>query len=193
MNIPRIVNELKAGNLVIAPTDTVYGILADATNPAAVEKVYQAKKRSRSKPLLLIVSDKKMLLDYVDELSSVEENLIDSYMPGKLTLLLKKNQKVLSGVTNNEYVGIRIPDNTDLRTIIEQIGRPLVSTSANLSDNIVATNPELLEPELLAHVAYVENAGTILSEPSSLVKIVDGEVVVLRDGEVARQIADLSK
>lgn len=189
MNIDKIIAEIKAGNLVITPTDTVYGILADAMNLAAVEKVYQAKQRSKTKPLLLLVSDIEMLREYTSMLSEQEAHLINTYMPGKLTLLLKKNTKVLDNITNGgELVGVRIPDNADLREIIRRVGNPLVSTSANLSDKATATNPELLEPELLEHISYIENIGTIESEPSSLIRVVGDEVEVLRMGEVVRKI-----
>lgn len=189
MNIDKIITEIKAGNLVITPTDTVYGILADAMNLAAIEKVYQAKQRSKTKPLLLLVSDIEMLREYTSMLSEQEAHLINTYMPGKLTLLLKKNTKVLDNITNGgELVGVRIPDNADLREIIRRVGNPLVSTSANLSDKATATNPELLEPELLEHISYIENIGTIESEPSSLIRVVGDEVEVLRMGEVVRKI-----
>lgn len=189
MNIDKIITEIKAGNLVITPTDTVYGILADAMNLEAVEKVYIAKQRSKSKPLLLLVSDIEMLREYTSMLSEQEAHLINTYMPGKLTLLLKKNTKVLDNITNGgELVGVRIPDNADLREIIRRVGNPLVSTSANLSDKATATNPELLEPELLEHISYIENIGTIESEPSSLIRVAGDEVEVLRMGEVVRKI-----
>lgn len=189
MNIDKIITEIKAGNLVITPTDTVYGILADAMNLAAIEKVYQAKQRSKTKPLLLLVSDIEMLREYTSMLSEREVHLINTYMPGKLTLLLRKNTKVLDNITNGgELVGVRIPDNADLREIIRRVGNPLVSTSANLSDKATATNPELLEPELLEHISYIENIGTIESEPSSLIRVAGDEVEVLRMGEVVRKI-----
>lgn len=188
MNIEKIVSEINAGHLVVTPTDTVYGILADAMNPVAVEKVYSAKRRSKEKPLLMLTSDKAMLKEYADELNAIEESLIDKYMPGKLTVLLRKGPRVIDEITGNGWVGMRIPANKELREIISRVGHPLVSTSANLSDHAVTTNPELLEPELLEHIAYVENAGIVEGEPSSLVKVVGDEIVVLRGGEVAREI-----
>lgn len=187
MDIDKIVKEIKSGNLVITPTDTVYGILADAMNAAAVEKVYQAKQRSRTKPLLLLVSSVEMLIKYTEKLSAREEQIIQKYWPGKLTILLKKNGKVSDVITNgSDLVGIRMPDSTELREIIEKVGNPLVSTSANLSDRVTVTNPELLESELLKYISYVENIGTVESEPSSIIKVVNGEIEVLREGEVAR-------
>ena len=101
MNVDRIVNELRNGNLVITPTDTVYGIMGDSKNRDVIEKVYEAKKRDKRKPLILLVSDIDMLKEYAKELNNLEEELIKRYMPGKLTIILKKNDKVMNSITNN--------------------------------------------------------------------------------------------
>ena len=90
MNIDELVNILKAGKLAIIPTDTIYGIVADATNEDAIKKVYEVKQRDYNKPLIILVSSIKMLKNYVKDISSIEENLIKKYWPGKLTILFKK-------------------------------------------------------------------------------------------------------
>lgn len=188
MNIEKIVEEIKKGNLVITPTDTIYGIMADANNKDAVRKVFESKNRS-NKPLLLIVDSIDMLKDYTENISSLEKEIIEKYFPGKLTMLLHKNAKVDDEITcGSELVGIRIPDNKDLIEIIRSVGNPLISTSANISGQCSITNPKEIEPELLEHISYVEDKGTINSEPSSLIKVVDSEIVVLRDGSVASKI-----
>ena len=189
MNIERIVREIEQGNLVITPTDTVYGILADATNPAAIEKVYLAKQRDRRKPLIMLVADEKMLREYVVELNDLETKLIHDFLPGKMTILLRRNEKVLGSVVNGgELIGIRIPDQPELIEIIRAVGNPLVSTSANLSEHATVTNPDLLESDILEKIRYVENAGTIESAPSTLVKVEDDKVKILREGELAEEI-----
>lgn len=188
MNTKRIIDEIEVGNLVITPTDTVYGIMADAMNPQAVERVYRAKQRSKNKPLMILVSDAEMALQYVEVPNKLERAIMQKYWPGRLTILLKKNYKILDVVTNNDYVGVRVPDNAELREIIQEIGRPLVSTSANLSDELTVTNPDLLEPEVLVYIDYVENAGTVESVPSSIIKVENDEIKVIRDGDVARKV-----
>jgi len=188
VNTKRIIDEIRAGNLVITPTDTVYGIMADAMNAEAVERVYQAKQRSKGKPLMILVSDMEMALQYVETPKELERAIMRKYWPGKLTILLKKNNEVVGAVTNNNYVGVRVPDNAELREIIREIGRPLVSTSANLSNKLTVTNPDLLEPEVLRYISYVENAGTVESAPSSIIKVENGEIEVVREGDVAREV-----
>ena len=93
MNTTRIIQELRQGNLVVTPTDTIYGILADATNIAAVRKVKIAKHRNTDKPLLLLVDSLDMLYAHTGALSPLEQEIIENYLPGKLTILLPKIPK----------------------------------------------------------------------------------------------------
>ncbi|MCM1052787.1 MAG: L-threonylcarbamoyladenylate synthase [Ruminococcus sp.] len=191
MNIKRIVSEIKEGNLVITPTDTVYGILCDATNITAIKKVYEAKKREFHKPLILLVDSISMLKSYTSNITPLEHDIISKYLPGKLTILLKKNNKVNDIITNNSpLVGIRIPDNKDLLKIIKEVGNPLVSTSANISKKETITNISNIEKELLEYISYIEDGGTITSLPSSIIKIENEKIIVLREGEVSKSILE---
>lgn len=189
MNIAKLAKEIKNGNLVIAPTDTIYGILADATNPTAVEKVFACKNRDKRKALILIADSIKMLRDYTQHLSRLEEEIIAKYLPGKLTILLPKNSKVSDEITGgSELVGIRIPDSQDLLGLIKLVGAPLISTSVNLSGSQAVSDLAKIEPALLKYVTYMVDEGVIKSEPSSIIKVEHGEIKALRDGEVARRI-----
>lgn len=189
MNTTRIIQELRQGNLVVTPTDTIYGILADATNIAAVRKVKIAKHRNTDKPLLLLVDSLDMLYAHTGALSPLEQEIIENYLPGKLTILLPKNSKVSNHITGESpLVGIRIPKHSEIIRIIREVGHPLASTSANLASEPPITNISQLSSELLQHISYVEDAGTINSEPSSLIKVKDNKVVILRSGTVANQI-----
>ena len=189
MNIDKIVKEIRQGNLVIIPTDTVYGISVDMTNEKAIKKVYEAKNRDKSKPLILLVSSVDMLRKYTEKLSVLEEEIIKKYLPGKLTLLLHKNNKVSDEITSgSNLVGIRIPDNKELIKIIDKIGNPIISTSANISGKTTITNPKEIEKEMLKHISYVEDAGTINNEPSSIIKIENEKIIVIRKESIAKQI-----
>lgn len=189
MNREIIVKELKKGNLVITPTDTVYGIMGDALNEEAIEKVYIAKKRIDRKPLLLLVSNIDMLYKYTSSLNDLEKELINKYMPGKLTMILKKNDLVSNNITNNsEYVGIRIPDNKELIEIINMLGNPVISTSANISSKEVITNTDKIEKELLEYISYVEDGGEILAKSSTIIKVKDNKIEFLREGDLAETI-----
>lgn len=189
MNINKIVSELKKGNLVIIPTDTVYGISADIENTKAIEKVYQAKNRDKNKPLLLLVNNEEMLKKYTKKLTNLEKEIIKKYLPGKLTILLLKNDKVPDNITaGSNLVGIRIPDNNDLIQIINKLGHPIISTSANISGQNTITNPQKIDQNLLKYISYIENIGTVNSEPSSIIQIENNQIKIIREEKVAKQI-----
>ena len=189
MNIDKIAKEIKKGNLVIIPTDTVYGISADMKNEKAIEKVYKAKNRDQNKPLILLVSNVDMLKEYTEKLSPLEKEIINKYLPGKLTILLHKNSKVSDKITGkSDLVGIRMPDNKQLIQIIDKVGNPIISTSANISGKATITNPKDIEKEMLKHISYVEDAGALNNEPSSIIKIEHDKIIVIRKESVAKQI-----
>jgi L-threonylcarbamoyladenylate synthase len=122
MNFEELKNVIDAGGVAVIPTDTVYGIIADATNEEAIKKIYKIKRRDYSKPLIIMVSSIEMLLRYVDNVSLMEKEIINKYWPGKLTILFKKNNKLSSFINNGgEYVGIRLPDNEDIIKLINML------------------------------------------------------------------------
>ena len=189
MNIDRIVNEIDLGNLVITPTDTVYGIMADSMNYNAIKKVYEAKNRDYSKPLILLVSNKSMLYEYVDSVNDIEKELINKYMPGRLTIIFKKNNKISDLVSaGSDYVGIRIPDNENLVTIIDKLGRPVISTSANISGNDTIKSIDMIDNKLLDKISYIEDGGVIDSKSSTIVRVIDNKVNIIRVGELGDKI-----
>lgn len=189
MNIDRIVNEIDLGNLVITPTDTVYGIMADSMNLDAIKKVYEAKNRDYSKPLILLVSNKSMLYEYVDSVNDIEKELINKYMPGRLTIILKKNNKISDLVSaGSDYVGIRIPDNEEIITIIDKLGRPVISTSANISGNDTIKSIDMIDNKLLDKISYIEDGGVIDSKSSTIVKVINNKVNIIRTGELGDKI-----
>lgn len=189
MNYELLCNLINNGELAIVPTDTVYGIIADATNEEAIRKVYFAKHRSFSKPLIIMVSSIDMLRRYVKDISSVEQKLIEKYWPGRLTILFKKNNEISNLLTNGgEYIGIRLPDNKDLCALMNMLNKPLISTSANISDNMTITDITMLEDELKNNISYIVDGGVLNDLPSTLVKVEDGNIIFLREGELASKI-----
>lgn len=185
--IEKLIEEIEKGNLIITPTDTVYGISADATNIEAIKKVFEAKKRE-NKPLLILVSSIDMLKEYVSEINEVQEKLMN-YWPDKLTILFKKNDKVNDLITcGSEYIGIRIPDNKLLLYIINKIKKPLISTSANISGEPVITNTTLINDELKKYISYILEDGEKPNVSSTLLKVDNNKIIFLREGEIATKI-----
>ena len=189
MDIDKIVSVVDSGGLVITPTDTVYGIMGDSLDESVIRKVYSVKKRSFSKPLILLMSDVEMIKKYTSDISDVEWDLINRFLPGLVTIILKKNDLVSPLITSNsDYVGIRIPNNSELVEIIKKLGRPVISTSANISDRDVITRVDMISDELLSGIDYVYDGGEINSLSSTIIRVVDGKLVILRRGELADEI-----
>lgn len=186
MDIDRLVEVINNGRIAVVPTDTVYGIIGDALNMDVIHKVYEVKKRNYSKPLILMVSSIKMLEEYVDSINELERKLINRYWPGKLTILFKKNERINDLITSgSDLVGIRFPDNKELIELMEKLNKPLISTSCNISSKDVITSIDMLEEDISKYVSYVYDGGILSDTSSTIVKVVDEEVEILREGEIA--------
>lgn len=124
---------IKNGGTVVFPTETVYGLGADALNPEAVEKIFKAKGRPQDNPLIIHVSSKNIEL-YAKEIPNVASDLINKFWPGPLTIILKKKD-IIPDITsaNLDSIGIRMPDNEIARKLIELSNTTIAAPSANIS------------------------------------------------------------
>ncbi len=184
----RVVEEIEKGNLVIMPTDTVYGIMADALNEDAINKVFIAKKRE-NKPLILLVSSIDMLKKYVKEVNELQMKLIEKYWPNTLTIIFDKNDNLSNNLTCGlETVGIRMPNNRLLLDIMNKTNKPLISTSANISNHEVITSSDLIEEELRNKISYILDDGIKTNISSTIVKVEDNKIHILRAGDLASRI-----
>ena len=191
MDISKIVDELKKGNLVITPTDTIYGIMGDATNEKTIQKVYKVKRRNKSKPLILLMDSYKMIKEYTKNITTEEETLIKEFMPGLVTIILEKNNKVNNLITaSKNTVGIRIPNDKKLLDIIKELGRPIISTSANISDELTITSIKDLEDELIKNIDYIYDGGTITNKSSTIVKFNNKRLEILREGILTNKLKE---
>lgn len=189
-----IVEVIKSGGVVIMPTDTIYGIIADATNEYAIQRVYEMKKRNENKPMLMLVNSIKMLEKYVSSISDIERKLIDELWPGALTIIFKKRNvsDLLTG--GLDTVGIRFPDNKLLIDIMNELNVPLLSTSVNVSGDESATCINNINNLILDNVDYVYDMGECKGEPSTIVVVDNNELKVLREGVIkSNEIFDIIK
>ncbi|MGN0965990.1 MAG: L-threonylcarbamoyladenylate synthase [Candidatus Coprovivens sp.] len=189
-----IVEVIKDGGVVIMPTDTIYGIIADATNESAIQRVYEMKKRNENKPMLMLVNGKEMLEKYVSSINDVERKLIDELWPGALTIILKKKNvsDLLTG--GLDTVGIRFPDNELLIDIMNELNVPLLSTSVNVSGAESATCINNISNSILDSIDYVYDVGECKGEPSTIVVVNNNELKVLREGIIkSNEIFDIIK
>lgn len=187
-----IINTLKDGKLVIMPTDTIYGIIGDATNEDVINKVYEVKERPHDKPLLILVSNFSMLHELVTEIPKETEKIINKFWPGPLTILFKKSSKVSDALTaNSALVAIRMPNDKRLLNIMNHLNRPLISTSANISSHDAITNPNQLEEKMKEKIDLIVDEGTVNNEASTLITIVNGKIEILREGSLTEKIRKL--
>ena len=187
-----IIKTLKDGKLVIMPTDTIYGIIGDATNEDVINKVYEVKERPHGKPLLILVSNLSMLHELVTEIPKETEKIINKFWPGPLTILFKKSSKVSNALTaNSALVAIRMPNDKRLLNIMNHLNRPLISTSANISSHNAITNPNQLEEKMKEKIDLIVDEGTVNNEASTLITIVNGKIEILREGSLTEKIRKL--
>jgi L-threonylcarbamoyladenylate synthase len=154
-DIPEIVKAFRFGGVVIYPTDTIWGIGCDATNVAAIKRVYDIKKRTYDKPLIVLVSDIDMLKDHVDEIHPRIESLLH-YHAKPLTVIYS-NVKAIPDILKGKgaTVGIRIVQDEYCKNFIRELGKPIVSTSVNISDTPPPVHFAEISFDLLNAVDYV--------------------------------------
>lgn len=133
-NFDSVIETLDSGGIILFPTDTIWGIGCDATDPVAVEKIFALKNRPRHKPFILLVSSIEMLQNYVEHLHPRLETLL-LYHQRPLTIIYDKAKNLPSNAhADGGSVGIRLVQDDFCKQLIENFGKPLVGTSANISD-----------------------------------------------------------
>lgn len=182
-----VCNLIKNGELVIFPTETVYGIGANAFDAEAVGKIFIAKGRPSDNPLIVHVGKKADIEEIATDITKVEEKLIERFMPGPFTLILKKKPGVLPDIVTAglDTVAVRIPKNLIAQAIITFSGVPIAAPSANISGRPSGTNIEDIKQELETKVsAVIDGGNTEVGLESTVVKVVDEVPVILRPGKV---------
>lgn len=179
------VGELRKGNLIVYPTETLYGLGANALDENAVKKVFMAKNRPFDMPISIAVSDMPML-ENVAVMDSLSRKLAQKFMPGPITLVLKKKPKVPDLVTaGTDEVGIRMPDHPLALRIIRRFG-PITSTSANLHSRPDPVNIKYTVKELGDKVSiYLDCGATKLGHHSTIVAVHNGEIEIIRKGVIS--------
>lgn len=151
---------IRNGGLVIFPTETVYGLAANALDSSAVRKVFEAKRRPLTAPLPIQVGDKALLAEVADELSDVAVRLAERFMPGPITLVVSKGPAVSDLVSSGgKTVGVRIPDDPIALALLRAVAGPIVATSANLSEQNAPTSADEAIRQIGEAVDIVLDAG----------------------------------
>ena len=180
---------IQNGGIVVFPTETVYGIGADATNDIAVKKIFEAKGRPSDNPLIVHLANKMDIKQYTKNITELEQRLIDEFMPGPFTIILKKNDKISNLVSANlNTVAIRVPNNIIAQKIIKQANRPIAAPSANVSGKPSGTNIADIREELENKVDHIVDEGdTQNGIESTVVKVEGNNIIILRPGSITKE------
>ncbi len=185
-NLQEAANYIKNGKLVLFPTETVYGIGADGLNAEAVKNIFLAKGRNSDNPLILHVSDFKMVDKIACALTPLEKTLMKNFFPGPLTIVLKRKSIVPDQVTANlDTVGVRMPENKIAHDLIALANTPIAAPSANISGRPSGTNISDIFDELKDKVDYIIDGGeTKVGLESTVIRVINNEIHILRPGKI---------
>lgn len=177
-------NVIKKGGLVAFPTETVYGLGADALNPEAVAKIFKAKKRPPDNPIIVHVADKKDVYKLAQEVPTGAKKLMTEFWPGPLTLILKRSSLVPSiTVVGLDTIAIRMPRNKVALALIRASGTPVAAPSANLAGKPSPTEAQHVINDLAGRIEIVLDAGsTKIGVESTVVDMTEPTPVILRPG-----------
>ena len=184
--IKKVVDVLRAGGLIIYPTDTVYGLGCDITNTSALEKIAQIRGVKLEKAnFSFICENLSNLSDYVRQIDTQTFKILKRNLPGPYTFILPGNNNLPSVFKKKKTVGIRVPDNNICRAIVAELGNPIVSTSIKDDDEVVeyTTDPELIHEKWNNLVDIVIDGGYGDNIPSTVIDLTSFEPEVVREGK----------
>lgn len=185
LGVSKAIELIKAGELVAFQTETVYGLGADFSNVAAVEKIFVAKGRPQDNPLIVHISKPEDVVNIAKDVPSCFYRLAEKFMPGPLTVVLKRNENVPNVITaNGDTVAVRVPLNPVVREIIEK-SSPLAAPSANKSKHISPTSAKHVEEDLGDDVALILDGGDCkVGIESTVLDLTTETPTILRPGAV---------
>ena len=178
------VDMLKNGQIIVYPTDTIYGIGCDILNKKAVQTIQKIKNRKKQKPLSIICADLKDISRWA-MVSNWQYKILRKHLPGPFTFILKASKeapKILQD-PKRKTIGIRIPDNKVCLEIVQELDNPIITTSVNKSGKQNYANPDKIKKDWFGKVDLILDAGKIESEPSTVVSLIDDQVEIIRQGK----------
>jgi len=183
--IAKVVKVLQSGGLIIYPTDTIYGLGCDITKTKSLEKIAKIKGVQLEKAnLSFICNDLSHLSDYVKQIDSATFKILKRALPGPYTFILPGSNNLPKVFKKKKTVGIRIPDNNIIRTLVAELGNTIVSTSIRDEDDVLeyTTDPELIFEKWQGLVDIVIDGGYGDNEPSTVIDLTE-EPSVIREGK----------
>lgn len=187
--IERAASVIRNGGIVAFPTETVYGLGADALNEQAIEGIFRAKDRPADNPLIVHVSDREMLARVITSVSKNTSKLIEKFWPGPLTLVLKRKPEVAHSVSAGlDTVAVRMPEGRIALELIKRSGTPIAAPSANLSGRPSPTRAEHVERDLSWRIDMILDGGqTKIGIESTVIDMTSEPPLILRPGWITRE------
>lgn len=180
---------IKQGGIVVFPTETVYGIGTNGLNESAIRKLFEVKNRPLNKPISLLVSDIEMIKEYTTNITDLEYKIIEKFFPGPLTIVLKKKNSIPNILTSQgATVGIRMPDSEIARKLIDLVGVPIATSSANISGNASEIDVQSVIEDLGENVdCYIDGGKSKIGMGSTVIEVVNNEIKILREGSITKK------
>ena len=178
---------LAAGGAIVLPTETVYGLFAQALNEEAVERVYELKRRPRDKALNLNVASLEEIYAFSKNQPSYLKQLYQAFLPGPLTIILQANDQVPTWINSGmDTVGFRIPKHSVTLDLIRKYG-PLIGPSANLSGKVSGTSFQQIVMDFQEQVSGVEDDAALTGQDSTILDLSGEKARILRQGAITRE------
>jgi L-threonylcarbamoyladenylate synthase len=187
---PEIIAEaaeiIKQGGVVVFPTRSLYGLGVDAYNPDAVEKIIKIKQRPADNPILVLIYSRRQLDSLAANISPTALAIMDAFWPGKVTLVFEARDSLSNRLTaRTGKIGVRLAGHPVAAALVQQVGRPVTGTSANVSGEPGCYRAQYLEPPIAQQVDLILDAGTLAGGVgSTVVDVTADRPQILREGQV---------
>lgn len=183
------VEALRRGEVIVFPTETFYGLGADALNENAVERVASLKGRNPDSPIAVIVADREMLGQIVTDIPTVAAKLIDRFWPGPLTLILPAKPDLPGPLLNRDgKIGVRVSSHPIATRLTRELSCPLTATSANPSGKEAARTIQEARDYFAGHIEVFLDGGTLAGRAGSTVaEVIKDKLRIIREGEISSE------
>ncbi len=183
---PRVASLLRQGAVGVIPTDTLYGIVAVADSPQSVERVYDLRERNQKKACIVLVGQQQDITDRA-AWTDLDRSMVERYWPGRVSIILPAVASPAHVHRGLHAIAYRLPDDPGLQQLLEQTG-PLVAPSANIEGQPPATTIDEARAYFADRVDFYVDGGKLSGISSTLIKAIEGNIIVLRQGAVTIEV-----
>ena len=190
IQIQEAVNLLKSGQIIALPTETVYGLAADATNESAINKVFTTKCMPANHPLIVHIDSFNKVKDFVDNIPDYAKSLAECFWPGPLTMIFNKKKEVSNVITGNlSTIALRVPNHLLTLEVIKKLGTGIAAPSANIHKKVSPTRPAHVLKTLSGKIPAILDGGVCsVGIESTILDITKSKPVILRPGSITASL-----